>query len=91
MTADDYFMGCPTMLTSEKAALAKVSMIYRELKLKKISKFIDADFGPKDFNDDRGHRMSLYKDGNTSVKGQTEPEDIEWIHPERFCQAGQKP
>ena len=28
----DYFMGCPTMLTSEKAALAKVSQIYYEHK-----------------------------------------------------------
>jgi hypothetical protein len=24
----DYFLGCPTMLTSEKAALAKVTQIY---------------------------------------------------------------
>jgi len=27
-SAKDYFMGCPTMLTSEKAALAKVDLIY---------------------------------------------------------------
>lgn len=91
VTPDDYFMGCPTMLTSEKAALAKVSMIYRELKLKKVTKFIDVDFGPKDPNDDRGHRMSIYKDGYPSIKGQTDPEDIEWVHPERFCLGSQKP
>ena len=30
----DYFQGCPTMLTSEKAALAKVSEIYSQYKAK---------------------------------------------------------
>ena len=28
LSVEDYFMGCPTMLTSEKAALAKVDLIY---------------------------------------------------------------
>ena len=28
LSSQDYFMGCPTMLTSEKAALAKVDLIY---------------------------------------------------------------
>jgi len=28
ITKDDYFLGCPTMLTSEKAALAKAEAIY---------------------------------------------------------------
>jgi hypothetical protein len=31
----DYFQGCPSMLTSEKAALAKVNSIYQSHKLKK--------------------------------------------------------
>lgn len=30
VTKADYFMGCPTMLTSEKAALAKVEKIYKD-------------------------------------------------------------
>ena len=30
----DYFQGCPTMLTSEKAALAKVNEIYQQYKAK---------------------------------------------------------
>lgn len=91
VTAEDYFMGCPSMLTSEKAALAKVSQIYRELKLKKINKFVDVDFGPKDDKDERGNKMCLYKDGQPSVKGQTLPDDVEWIHPEKFCTANEKP
>lgn len=91
LSQDDYFMECSTMLTSEKAALAKVSQIYRELKLKKIKKFIDIDFGPKDANDVRGNKMSIYKEGQPSEKGQTEPEDIEWVHPERLCSGKQKP
>ena len=28
ITEEDFFLGCPTMLTSEKAALAKVNQIY---------------------------------------------------------------
>jgi len=91
VSADDYFMGRPTMLTSEKAALSKVSQIYRELKLKKIKKFIDVDFGPKDMNDERGNKMSIFKEGFPSIKGQTTPEDIEWVHPEVLCTGNIKP
>jgi hypothetical protein len=69
LSPEDYFMGCTTMLTSEKAALSKVSQMYREMKLKKITKFLDVDFGPKDENDDRGHRMSIYKEGRAFIKG----------------------
>jgi hypothetical protein len=34
------------MLTNEKAALAKASVIFDELKTKNIKKFVDVDFGP---------------------------------------------
>jgi hypothetical protein len=36
VTKADYFMGCPTMLTSEKAALSKVEKIYRAERRKAI-------------------------------------------------------
>lgn len=51
------------MLTSEKAALAQVRTIYKQLREKGSRNYIDEDFGPKDANDFRGHRMSIYKDG----------------------------
>ena len=34
VTKKDYFMGCPTMLTSEKAALAKCYQIFEETTFK---------------------------------------------------------
>jgi len=34
LTEEDYFLGCPTMLTSEKAALAKVNQIHKDAKQK---------------------------------------------------------
>lgn len=46
VSTQDYFNGCPTMLTNEKAALAKASVIFDELKTKNIKKFVDVDFGP---------------------------------------------
>jgi hypothetical protein len=56
LTKDDNFQGCATMLTSEKAALAKVTAIYKACKAsqkkgKKATKFKDVDFGPKDKTD----------------------------------------
>ena len=61
-------MGCPTMLTSEKAALAKVELIY-ENELRKqtqgqiTQKFIDFDFGPKRKSDEVGGKFAMYKTG----------------------------
>lgn len=52
------------MLTSEKAALARVRLIYKDLKKRKVKKFLDLDFGPKDKNDIKGNKLSMYKDGN---------------------------
>ena len=53
---EDYFQGCSTILTSEKAALAKVSMIYRQSKRQSKNssgaiKYVDSDFGPKNSSD----------------------------------------
>jgi hypothetical protein len=59
----DYFEGCPTMLTSEKAALSKVREIFKKLKREKIHEYLDPDFGPKDKNDDEGHSNSIYING----------------------------
>jgi|TARA_B110000305_G_C18934669_1_gene401136 fructose-specific phosphotransferase system component IIB len=35
LTDEDFFMGCPSMLMSEKAALAKVNQLYKKFKAKK--------------------------------------------------------
>ena len=90
LTKDDYFMGCKSMLTSEKAALARVRMIYKDLKKRKVKKFLDVDFGPKDKNDQARHKLSLYKDGNPPQKGYVLPEEVEWVYGEELCDPGEK-
>lgn len=55
-------MGCPSMLTSEKAALAKVSQLYKKFKAKK-AKFFDNDFGPRNADDLDGSAFAMYKTG----------------------------
>jgi len=91
VTKNDFFQGCPTMLNNEKAALAKVRQIYKELKAKDNHNYIDPDFGPKEKTDVRGHRFSLYKDGQVPQKGYIEPEEIEWVFAEDLCDPGEKP
>jgi len=66
------------MLNNEKAALAQVRNIYKSLKENNSRNFLDTEFGPKDEKDDKGNRMSLYKDGKVPQKGYTEPNEIEW-------------
>ena len=78
LSEDDYFRGCPTMLTSEKAALAKARQIYKELNKNHTKIFLDTDFGPKNKDDIKGHRSALYKDGTVPQKGYAEPEEVEW-------------
>lgn len=63
VTADDFFMGCPTMLTSEKAALAQVREIYKDVNMNQNTRFVDSDFGPKNSGDIEGSARSLYKSG----------------------------
>ena len=72
LSEEDYFMGCPTMLNSEKAALAKAEELFKKLnskKGKKKERFIDLDFGPKSSTDDVGGRMAMYKTGDIPRKG----------------------
>ena len=74
------------MLTSEKAALAKVEQIYNELKAKNNKHYIDPHFGPDpnkkiDYN---GHNCCLYKTGEVPQKGYVEPDDIEWVFAEEL-------
>ena len=88
LTDDDYFQGCQTMLTSEKAALAQVRNIYKSLREKNSRNFVDTDFGPKNDKDMKGHKMSLYKDGKIPQKGYTEPADIEWDNIKDIVQKG---
>lgn len=91
LSTEDYFMGCQTMLTSEKAALAKVNQIYSDLQQRKVKKFIDSDFGPAKPSDSFGNEMALYKDGRANIKGQTDPSQVEWVYPEVLCPPGKKP
>lgn len=86
----DYFSNCPTMLTSEKAALAKVDSIYQAHKLKTAQgqntrKFLDVDFGPQRASDVDRNRFALYKNGEVPMKGLPEPADVEWVYPEVYC------
>jgi hypothetical protein len=74
----DYFLGCPTMLNNEKAALSKCRSIWHDMKKKKNLHYMDPDFGPKDANDKAGSENSLYKNGVLPQKGYPEPKDIEW-------------
>lgn len=96
VTAEDYFMGCKTMLTNEKAALAIASKLYKELKNSNSKSYIDKDFGPKlgkgpDPHDVEGieekgvgkemvYCHSLYRDGSPPEKGYPLPAEIEWMH-----------
>ena len=81
----DYFQGCPTMLTSEKAALAKVSEIYSQYKAKAnagqpVGKFIDVDFGARRKSDLERSKFCMYKTGEVPRKGYTDPKQVEWMY-----------
>lgn len=91
--AEDFFMGCPTMFTNEKAALKECRRLYKEMKKKKQSKFIDEYFGPKDDNDAAGNARSLYASsgGEPPQKGYIEPEKVEWVFAEKLCDPGEYP
>lgn len=74
----DWFNGCPTILTSEKAALSYVESIWLNHRFKqdqgqKVGKYVDPDFGPKRNSDVTGSAMSMYKSGEVPRKGYTEP------------------
>ena len=93
VTEADYFMGCPSMLNNEKAALNRARAIYKDLKKKGQQKFFDVDFGPKSPGDPKGkgHAESLYVDGKVPQKGYTEPAEIEWVYAEALCDPGEYP
>ena len=71
LTDEDFFMGCPSMLTSEKAALAKVTQLYKKYKSKK--RFFDNDFGPRNADDIDGCAYAMYKTGKVPRKGYAKP------------------
>ena len=91
VTNADYFEGCPTMLTSEKAALQVARQIYKSLKKQKKDRFIDTDFGPKDASDFKGNSHSLYPDGEIPQKGYIDPQEVEWVYAEELCDPGEYP
>jgi hypothetical protein len=54
----DYYKGCPTMLTSEEAALCVAEKIYKSLA--EEEDFNDTDFGESEKGDIEGTKRSLY-------------------------------
>ena len=88
VTENDYFMGCATILRSEKAALAVCRKLYQDAKHKKVVKWTDPDFGPKDDKDLEGNARSLYNNGEIPAKGYIEPEKVSWIWSDDRCDEG---
>ena len=88
VTEADYFMNCPTMLKSEKAALAVCRQLYKECKRNKVVKWQDPDFGPKNDKDAEGNAKSLYPNGEIPQKGYIEPEKVKWMWSDDRCDAG---
>lgn len=80
LTEDDYFQKCKTMLTSEKAALSKCRKIMKKMKKRGQMKFVDMDFGPRNDQDTKGHRFSMWKNGKSPGPGYPEPSECEWKH-----------
>jgi hypothetical protein len=87
VTKDDYFQGVSTMLTTEKAALAAATNIYKQLKSKKkgakgpgAGKYKDPDFGPKSAEDEDGSRFAMYKTGEMPRKGYPNPKKVSWMY-----------
>lgn len=81
----DYFQGCPSMLTSEKAALAKCNSIWQEFKMARKmggadNKWLDPDFGPKRRSDLDRCKFTLYKTGEMPKKGMPDPTDVEFVY-----------
>ena len=80
LSENDYFQRCKTMLTSEKAALAKCRKIMKKMKKSGQQKFFDLDFGPKNDRDQQGHKLSMWRDGTSPGPGFPDPQDCEWKH-----------
>lgn len=80
---EDYFQhdSFTTIMNSDYAALTRWEQLVGTLKQQ--DKFYDVEFGPKDENDEKGSKMSLYSNG-TAPPGYIKPEQIWWIRPEEF-------
>ena len=83
VTEADYFQGCKSMLTSERAALAVASKLFEGLEAKGGgARYLDPDFGPKDGGDAQGNAKALYTDGKPPAPGYPEPATVEWVRAE---------
>jgi hypothetical protein len=56
--AEDYYKGCPTMLTSEEAALVVAHKIFKSIP--DGGEYFDPDFGARFENDIEGTSKALY-------------------------------
>jgi calpain, invertebrate len=83
-------MGVPTMLKSEKAALAACRGLFKEVTKKKMSKWKDPDFGPTDDKDGDGQgARSLYPEGRIPSPGYIAPKDVTWLYSEDRLSPGE--
>lgn len=89
LSKNDYFNGIKTILTSEKAALAKCHQIwefYQEKRaLGSTQKFLDKDFGPMRQSDLDRCKFTLYKNGEPPKKGYPDPRNVEFTFADELC------
>lgn len=96
LTKEDYFNGQKTILTSEKAALAKCNSIwefYMEKRaLGSTQKYLDKDFGPLRDSDLERCKFTLYKNGEPPKKGYADPRNVVFAWADELCkEKGLKP
>lgn len=91
LTPADFFMGCQTMLKSEKATLTKCVQIWDKLNKKGEKKFKDTEFGPVNAKDIIGASECMYDQGKIPQKGYPEPMNCEWVWAEELCDPGEIP
>ena len=80
---EDYFLHdtYTTILNSDYAALTRWEQLVSLLK--PGQKYFDVEFGPKDQNDVKGNKMSLYANGE-APPGYIKPDQIWWISPKEI-------
>jgi hypothetical protein len=86
VTKLDFFMDCPTMLKSEKAALAMAEQLFSGQK--KNALWVDQDFGPKNRDDFVGGKMAMYKTGKPFAPGYPDPQNTVWLHVQDTMKGG---
>jgi hypothetical protein len=86
ISEDEYFMRehFSTILNSDTAALKRVEEIIDEMNKNNQKMFFDKEFGPKNKEDFRGNKMSLYATEDAHP-GYIKPEQIDWLYPNDYA------